>query len=244
MIDIIISSFYKDLCLDKTLYSLKENIKHPHRIWILDNKSPRTSYIKDVLLKHKDIITGAWLCDDNYFIATYWWAYQNLVNKDSKYFVMLEGDVILPENKECFITKSISILESESKVGVVSVRTKPHAPDNGINYMNWYNSCIPYKNYKDVLKFNDILWHHLVIRKNIVDKWIKNEGYDYFWYDSLFRSKIIASGYDCVSLDWDAYHYASNESIQLYPEYLNFLKGAYIFHTKYTFTEKNLTRFI
>ncbi len=243
-IDIIISTFYKDSCLDKTLTSLKENIKYPVRVWVLDNKSPRSPNIKEVLLKHKDFITGAWLCDDNYFIATYWWAYKNLVDKDSKYFIMLEADVILPEGKECFISRSMEILNLEPNVGVVSIRTKPHYPDNDLNYMSWYNTAQPYKQYSDVLKTDLILWHHLVIRKDIVDNWVKNENYDYFWTDSVFRTKMIKSGYDCVSLDWDAYHYASGESIYLFPEYKNFLKGLYLFEKKYSFSEKNLEKII
>ena len=244
MIDIIISTFHKDFCLDKTLCSLKENIKYPNRIWILDNKSPRSHLIKEVILKHKDIISGAWACDENYFIATYWWAYKNLIAKDSKYFIMLEADVTLPEGRECWITKSISVLESEPRVGVVSVRTKPHYPDNQKHYQDWYNSCSAYKDYSDILKSNLILWHHLVIRKEIIDNWIKTEGYDYFWYDSHFRNKMIKSGYDCVSLDWDAYHYASAESISICPEYAEFMKGAYLFHTKHTLSDKNLERIV
>ena len=243
MIDIIITSFYKDLCLDNTLYSLRENVRYPHRIWILDNKSPRTPQIKEVVFKHKDIISGAWLCDGNYITAPYWWAYKNIVPKDTKYFAMVEADVILPSGKECWITKAISVLDTEPKVGVVSVRTKPHSPDDDQNYVTWYNSWTPYKKNKDILKSDYILWHHLVVRKSIIDNWVIKEGYDYFWYDGLFRNKMKISGYDCVGLDWDAYHYANKESLYIYPEYKNFT-GGHIFKNKHQITEKNLERII
>lgn len=243
MIDIIITTFYKDICLEKTLFSLKENIRYPHRIWIIDNKSPRTPKIKEVLLSHKDLIAGAWLCDGNYIGAPYWWGYQNLVPKDAKYFVMSEADVILPPNKECWLTKAINLLELEAQIGVVSIRTKPHSPDDGNDYASWYNSWTPYKNYSDILKTDYILWHNLVVRNSIIETWIKSEGYDYFWFDGAFRNKMKAANFDCVGLDWDAYHYANKESIDLYPEYIKFT-GGYIFNKKYSLCEKNLERII
>ena len=101
----------------------------------------------------------------------------------------------------------------------------------------------PYKEYKDIFECDLVLWHNLVIRKSIIDNWVLTENYNYFWYDGLFRSKIKQSGYSCVGLGWDAYHYASNESIALYPDYTNFI-GASIFNNKYVITDKNLTKII
>ena len=242
MIDIILVSFYKYQCLDETLNSIKKNTKYPYKLWVFDNKSPKTEQIKNVLFKYKDIISGAWLCDDNYISAPYWWGYKNLISQDSKYFVMTEGDVILPLDKGCWLTKSLAILENETQVGVVSIRTKPHFPDDTLEYINWYNSWIPYKKYKDIFKCDQIIWHNLVIKKEIINKWEKN-GYDYFWYDGHFRNKMKESGYDCVGLDWDAYHYANKESLDMYPEYSNYT-GVEIFKIKYVLSEKNLTKII
>jgi len=155
---------------------------------------------------------------------------------------MTEGDVILPLDKGCWLTKSLAILENETQVGVVSIRTKPHFPDDTLEYINWYNSWIPYKKYKDIFKCDQIIWHNLVIKKEIINKWEKN-GYDYFWYDGHFRNKMKESGYDCVGLDWDAYHYANKESLDMYPEYSNYT-GVEIFKIKYVLSEKNLTKII
>ena len=243
MIDIVLVTFYKDICLDKTLTSIKNTTKYPYRLWVFDNKSPRTPYIKDILFKHKDIITGAWLCDGNYITAPYWWAYINVIDKKSKYFIMTEGDVVIPDNRGCWITRSLEILENEKTIGLVSIRTKYHSPDDSANYVSWYNSWKPYKEYKDIFECDLVLWHNLVIRKSIIDNWVLTENYNYFWYDGLFRSKIKQSGYSCVGLGWDAYHYASNESIALYPDYTNFI-GASIFNNKYVITDKNLTKII
>jgi len=195
-INIFLLSFYFEDLLCECIEKIHKETKHPHNIIVGDNKSINSNQIRNNIRKYikKGIVKKGYFYKEN---ETRFVEHMLFNEPKSKYSVLCDGDALLPEMNNCWLTRFIEKMEEDKKIGVIGFSS-----ENGPIINSAPVPPIKDKEFSSKKGHDGVLFraHFMTMRTNLFkDYFIKNT--DKPSSDGNIQRHIVKSGYKRIRYD-------------------------------------------